>query len=252
MNNLILDYEQVMEKLNEIKRQGKNIKEQEILGETKYGLPIRHFLCGRGKRHIVITGAAHGSEIITTDFVLRLMQQIQKDGKDINMNDYTLHFIPILNPEGYLISTSAVRKIIPREMNLEEAEKICKEYYKAYKQDDAEAQKRRDEGLEPDRKTMKHHQEMFRNVDYTAIPAKYNDLRENIRKLYESGNIPNGTMQVWSANGDGIDMQANSKYNRNLDRIENVEKIYLERRYSNIISSMPGPLNCPYDVKKRI
>ena len=44
------------------------------------------------------------------------------------LKEFRLHLIPMLNPEGYLISSYAIRKLIPREMSQEEAEKIAKKY----------------------------------------------------------------------------------------------------------------------------
>ena len=96
--------------------------------------------------------------------------------KDINVNnkkwnnilkEFKLHLIPMLNPEGYLISTSAVRKLIPREMLQEEAEKISKQYYIAYRNDDKNEKKE------------KEHMEMFKNIDYTCISAKYKNIRNS-------------------------------------------------------------------------
>lgn len=139
MKNKILDYEQVNEILDNYTKE--NIfSETDDLGKTEYGLKIRHFMVGNGNNDIVITGATHGSEIITTDFILRLMSDIQNNSKKWNtiLKNFRLHLIPMLNPEGYLISTCAVRKLIPRNMSQEETELICKKYYSVYKTDDIE------------------------------------------------------------------------------------------------------------------
>ena len=139
--NNILDYEQVLEKLEKLlKESNGKIQKQENLATTKFGLPIEYYTIGHGKKDFVITGAMHGSEIITTDFVLKLMEEMTKQNgrfKNINLEDeYTFHFIPMLCPEGYLITTSAVRTRIPRDMSQDDAEKICKEYYEAVRTDD--------------------------------------------------------------------------------------------------------------------
>ena len=114
MKNLILDYEDVNNKIREITNEG-IIKRQSPLAITRFGLPIEYLTVGNGDKSIVITGATHGSEIITTDFVIKLMETInskhdEDDWKYI-LENYKLHIIPMLNPEGYLISTSAIRKI---------------------------------------------------------------------------------------------------------------------------------------------
>lgn len=252
--NKILDYEQVEEKLQHIVENGKGtIEQQPDLATTKYGLPIHYYTIGHGKKEIVITGATHGSEIISTDFVLQLMEEmIKPDGSfrgiDL-MDEYTFHIIPLLNPEGYLVATSAIRSLIPREMSLEQAEKICKEYYMAYRKDDQEALARKKEGLAPDRTSLKHHQAMFQHVNWTCIPEKYIGLRESIKEIYDKyPDLPAGSMVMWSANGDGIDIQANCVYNNAIEKIQCDEHVYKDAlRYSNIDTSHPGPINCPMD-----
>ena len=53
--------------------------------------------------------------------------------KDLDLDKYTFHFIPVHNPEGYIISTSAIRTLIGREATEDEIEKISKEYFMAYR-----------------------------------------------------------------------------------------------------------------------
>ena len=120
------------------------------------------------------------------------MEEIAKeDGafKEIDLSNYTFHIIPMLNPEGYIVATSAVRTLIPRNMSSEDAEKICKDYYMAYRTDDQEAMRRKKEGLEPDRTTIKHHQAMFQQADWTCIPEQFSELRQSIKmvqkKMYQ-------------------------------------------------------------------
>lgn len=249
--NIILDYEQVEEKLNQIVSKTNMITKQPDLAITKYGLPIHYYKIGNGNKEIVITGATHGSEIITTDFVLKLMEEMTKeDGKfkDVNLDEYTFHIIPLLNPEGYLISTSAVRQLIPREMSSKEAEKICREYYLAYRQDDRDAIERKKEGIKPDRTKMKRYQEMFKDIDYTCIPEKYKELRERVKEIYEKyPDIPKGTIINWSANGDGIDIQSNSVHNREtIEKMQANQHAFGTLRHENIDKSHPGPIGCPY------
>ena len=251
--NKILDYEQVEERLKTILSNSNGIiKQQQNLATTKYGFPIHYYTIGNGKKEIVITGATHGSEIVSTDFVLRLMEEIAKeDGafKEIDLSNYTFHIIPMLNPEGYIVATSAVRTLIPRNMSSEDAEKICKDYYMAYRTDDQEAMRRKKEGLEPDRTTIKHHQAMFQQADWTCIPEQFSELRQSIKRIYEKyPDLPKGSMITWSSNGDGIDIQANCVYNSAIGKVLSDEHNYKDGlRYSNIDTSHPGPINCPMD-----
>lgn len=258
--NLILDYDQAEKKLRRIASKGK-INQEDDLGISTYGLPIHHYTIGSGQKEIVITGATHGCEIISADFVMNLMEKISDDSHEsnINFNEYKLHFIPILNPEGYLIATSAVRKLIPREMSSKDAEKICKDYYLKYRQDDIDATEKRKAGIEQDRNPehLRHFQEMFKDVDYTCIPEKYLQIRESVREILEKyPDIPKGTLQIWSANANGIDPQANSKYNSTLIRALNGklgkdEAVYVNNlRYGNINQTHPGPINSGFDPEK--
>ncbi len=238
MEKNIIDYEQTKEKLQDIVKKG-TINKEKNLAITKYGLPIEHFTVGKGEKDVVITGATHGSEIITTDFVIKLMEDINPKNNvwsDI-LKEFKIHFIPILNPEGYLISTSAIRQLIPRQMEQEEVQKICKQYYLAYREDDVNP------------KTVKRFQKMFENIDYTCIPEKYHDLRESVKNIFEKyPDLPKGCLQMWSSNGNGVDIQANSKYNPQIDKIMANKKIYMKsKRFDNIDISHPGPINCPFD-----
>lgn len=249
--NLILDYEQVTQKLEQMVKSCK-IKQEENIGITKYGLPIQHFSIGKGEKDVVITGATHGCEIISTDFVLKLMENLATMKKSDLFNTYKLHFIPMLNPEGYLISTSAIRKLIPRDMSSEEAEKICKQYYLEYRADDIEGKDRLKKGLNPDRHSIKRHQRFFEGIDYKCIPDKYMKIRNTVKDIYEKyDDLPKNSLHIWSANADGIDIQANCIYNNKMQRIQNGEVIYKDdSRQSNIQISHPGPVNCPFDKEK--
>lgn len=54
VKNNILDYEQVNEILDNLV-EDKTFVELNDLGNTEYGLPIRHFTIGNGNNNIVIT-----------------------------------------------------------------------------------------------------------------------------------------------------------------------------------------------------
>lgn len=244
MLNNILDYEQAEEKMQQIAQKG-TIEELEPLAITKCDLPIRHFITGNGEKDIVITGATHGSEIISTDFIIKLMEEINSNPSNWKqvLENYKIHFIPMLNPEGYLISTSAVRKLIPRNMSQEEAEKICKEYYRIYRLDTTDPDKT---------STLKRHQAMFEGVDYSCIPDKYAKVKESVKEIFEKyPDLPKWCLHIWSANASGIDIQANSEHNPQIQQILQGGPIYMNAiRFDNIDISHPGPINCPFDKEK--
>lgn len=222
MNN-ILDYEQVIEKLQKIISNGK-MQENKPIGYSTFGLPISHYTYGNGQNNIVISGATHGCELISTDLVLRLMEAIPNY---INIQNYTIHFFPMINPEGYLISTSAVRKIIPRDMENEQAQTIIDNYVKNYNAHDFS------------------YQNTFANVDYTCISEKYEGLRNSVKQICENNNVPKGTLQVWSSNGNGIDLNQNCPYNKKMEYLRNNETLYGNKSYGNILVTKPGPIGCP-------
>ena len=78
-----------------------------------------------------------GCEIITEYFILEVIISFLKDKElyEKYSNTYTFHFIPLLNPEGYIISTSNVLKNT-LNLNKKELEKLATEYLLAYDQDD--------------------------------------------------------------------------------------------------------------------
>ena len=245
MTNQILDYEQAEEKMQQVVHKG-TIEELEPLAITKYNLPIRHYTAGAGEKDIVLTGSTHGCEIISTDFIIKLMEDINNNPSNWEqiLKNYKLHFVPMLNPEGYLISTSAIRKLIPRNMPSDEAEKICKEYYKVYRLDTAE----------PDKTSnLKRYQKMFEGIDYNCIPDKYIEIKKSVKDIFEKyPDLPRWCLHIWSSNADGIDIQANSEYNPQIQQIKKGQKLYMNAvRFDNIDISHPGPINCPYNKEKQ-
>lgn len=243
--NCILDYEQVCNKLNLLSTYN-IIKSHPPIGSSSFNLPIPHYSVGNGKNHIVLSGAMHGCELISTNFILQVMESIANGDnrfKFLKKNQHTLHFFPILNPEGYLISSSAVRAKIPRDMSNTDAQKIYNEYSEAYRSDDADCHMKLNTKI-------KKHQLYFEDVDFSCIPGKYCDLRNNIKKICEDYNIPNGTLQTWSSNGHGVDLNQNTKYNYKINLIKDNINLFSIMRYDNIRATRPGPIGCPIRGKK--
>ena len=250
INKVIYDFEEFQSKMEELVKKSKGmLKEHNNGWTTECGLPIKHYSIGSGKKHIVILGAYHGLEIISTEFLVYTINDIinkKDDYKDI-FKQYTLDFIPVVNPEGYIITTTAIRKVISRESNLKEVELIAKKFTEAYKKDEKIEISRKENGLQTDNESLKEYQKMFENVTYNDIPDKYLKIKKKLKELYEKFNIPKGTMISWAANANGIDLNANTKYNRHLNDIKDNKDLYLSLRYSNIKYSTPGPMNCPWN-----
>ena len=251
-NTVIYDYEEIENTINEIIKKSKSNNypfiEIDNNWKTECNLLIKHYSIGSGNNHIVFLAAFHGAEIISTEFLIYVMDYIATNEKDFFeiLKDYTLDFIPMVNPEGYLITTSIIRTVIPRNMSASDIEKICHKYWLLYKQDDDEAIKSKI----TDNIKLKNYQSMFKDATYNDIPDRYNIVKKKIDELYQKHKIPDGAIISWCANANGIDLNANTKYNRNLVKIEQGEKLYMPLRYSNICFSEPGPINCPYDINK--
>lgn len=249
---VIYDYEEVEDEINEIIKKSESntysFIEIENNWKTECDLPIRHYSIGSGIKHIVLLAAVHGAEIISTEFLIYVINYIVKTEKEFLeiLKEYTLDFIPIVNPEGYIITTSAIRTQIPRNMSASDIERICSKYLQLYKEDDDKVI----DGEMTDNTELKYYQSMFKQATYQYIPDKYKKVKEKIKGIYQKYKIPDGAIIAWSANANGIDLNANTKYNRNISRIDNGEELYMHLRYSNIRFSEPGPINCPYDKNK--
>lgn len=100
-----------------------------ILSKTEYNYPIYYISIGEGKKDIFLIGGTHGSEIITTDYLLQLIENIPKL-ENFDPNIFTLKIIPLLNPEGYNISTNTFQNI-----KEEDFYKKSYEYYLRYRTD---------------------------------------------------------------------------------------------------------------------
>lgn len=246
MNNKILDYKQVLKKLNNIECYSNKIKREEPIGKTSYGLPILHYTVGTGKNHVVLSAAQHGCEIITTEFLINVMEKIARNhGKFqfLDKNEYTLHFLPMLNPEGYLIVTSALRKMIKKDLPNDEAQEVYNDYLDAYRKDDNDCKLKLN-------KKVKYHQQYFGHINpYVILNREFLNLKCKLQKIYKDGNIPEGTLVTWHSNGNGVDLNQNTPYNYKIDAIKEGKKLYSLFRYDNIETTKPGPIGCPMQGK---
>ena len=247
MNNRILDYNQVLQKLRKLERNSDVIKSAEHLGRTTLNLPILHYTVGSGKNHIVLSASQHGCEIITTDFLLALMDKISNKDKRfefLNNGHYTLHFLPMLNPEGYIISTSAVRTVIKRNTSDFEAQSLYHEYLEAYRRDDLDCK------LKLNTKE-KYHQKFFGHIDpYLLMQNNFKKAHKIIAKIYDNKELSRGTLAVWHSNANGVDLNQNMPYNYKIQAIQEGKKLYSLFRYDNIETTRPGPIGCPMRGKE--
>lgn len=221
---MILDYNEVNKILDSFNNT--IVKENEPLNYTENAkLPIRYFTLGNGNKHIVVTAAWHSNEIITTSFVIELMQYLVNN--NYQFNNLKIHFIPILNPEGYLINTSAIKRKLPSK----NITNYCYEYYKNFKYD----------ALNPNNK-VKLHQLMFEDIDYTCIDNEYFILRDKVQEILS--NHPKGSIIDWSSNGNGIDLNSNT-----INKIVSQNEYNKQATYNNIRLDIPSPIGYPGNNK---
>ena len=68
-----------------------------------------------------------------------------------------------------------------------------------------------------------------------------------IKKIYEENKIPKGSLQIWSSNGNGVDLEENCEENK---RYYLTKEEYAKLRYENININQVGPIGCPNKNKK--
>ena len=243
INFELLDYGRYHRRLGKIIFNAKNpVAIHNSIARTKCGFDVEHYSIGNGPHHIVVVGGTHGCEIISVDFVTKLMEEIslgRGEYKDVDLDYFTFDFFPLHNPEGFIISTSAINQVVSNELNPEEKEKKCKEFYLAFRQDDINSVKNEHQD-EP-----KLHHQMFKDVTWECIPQKYEKLRENVRVMYESYNFPAGSIVDWRSNGSGVELNANTPDNPRFRYVMEGIRDYGKLRYNTIARNFPGPIGVP-------
>ena len=136
------------------------------LGSTASGLPIKHYALGNGLKHILVLGGERGNDIINSQAVYFLIsylaQKITNESLDNLLARYTFDFVPVLNPEGYIITTSAIdyyiRSSTQNQSDIESADydlivSLFQKYGEAYS-------KCRDENWSPIHNSLYSYQEL--------------------------------------------------------------------------------------------
>ncbi len=207
------------------------------IGYTTFNYPIDCYKIGYGKRHVLLLGDTHGCEIVTTYFLLEFILTILNDDElyEKYSKYYTFHIIPILNPEGYIISTSNVCQNV-KGLTTTEFEELAKEYLKKYNLDDEIAKK--------NIKANKEHRNVLKtSTEY--IPDE--KLRKNVERILKNCNLSSSVLPTWSANGMGIDLNRNSIHNfKQAKKLANKKK-FANLRYNDIPTTKPSPIGYPGD-----
>lgn len=233
---IILDYDQMIEKLHSFNNK---IKKEKSIGNTKFNYEIEHYTYGHGKEHVIIVGGTHAMELISAHFVLELMEKLENEKIKLNEEKYTIHFIPILNPEGTIIVTSAIRTLIDKNISNELEQEICNQYYLNAKLDDYYVEK-------DNNKNEKLHHLMFQKATYQCISDKHEKLKENIKEIVEKYNLPIGSLIDWANNGNGIDLNSNVETGKYFEEKKKNQSVYMHLRFNTLDMMKPGPIGCPY------
>lgn len=77
-----------------------NLHRWEILGYSSEERPILSMTLGNGPKRICIWAGMHGNEITGLHIVLRLIELFQNN--QVDFDQYTLHCIPVINPDAYV------------------------------------------------------------------------------------------------------------------------------------------------------
>ena len=244
-----MNYQDVNDRIEKLMHDNESIneiKKERPFGYTEYGLPIQHYTMGNGPKHIVISGSYHAAEIITTIFVVRLMEDMAKDA-EFKKDEYTLDFIPIVNPEGYLITTSMQDLYLGDNTTEEEKILEAKTYWASYRADATiPAKVRNGELPETAMLEKKSYQALFDNVNLEEYLKDYPKIKESVLNIVQKNNYPVGVMAAWSANASGIDLSQNVPYNPAIKTLLEADgPVYNHLAYANTRKDIPGPVNTP-------
>lgn len=235
----ILDYEQMLDFL--AKLNPKIIKEEKPIGNSNFGEPIRHYSYGKGKYHVILTAGTHSSELITNIFLLRFMEKLSNKEISLDENIFTLHFFPILNPEGTIVVTSAIRTMISKESDDFFEQLACLNYYLNSRNDDYNVVKYKDISDKLIHLT-------FKNADFNCINEKYEKLRNSMEHLLKD--LPKGVMVNWSSNGLGVDLNSNIEFGEYVEKYKISDTYYGGLRLNQINRFKLGPFGCPFRTKE--
>lgn len=238
LKEYILSYENVINKLDKLcEEYPKVIFKNSPIGYTSFGYDINYYKLGNGNKDVILIAATHGCELVTVTFLIEFIYTMVCENATYSkyFNDYTFHIIPVLNPEGYIISSSNVIQNI-QGMNVNILQNFCKKYIQLYEQDDLNAEK----GLICEK--------LYKTLMNTSCDFIENaDLRDNVDKILKNCNLDNRVLPIWQTNGMGIDINANS-----IHEFENMKKQKDKNkcgklRYNDIPVNIPSPNGFPGD-----
>lgn len=234
----ILSYQDIYSLLNEYCNNPKykyRIKKEINKNYTIFKYPLSSYIIGSGKKHVILFSNTHGCEIITSLFILEFISTLILNDDIYNYYclNYTFHFIPLVNPEGFIIASSQVSFNV-KNLNDNSLEDISKLYLDAYNLDD-----------QLSKKHVKY-EKLYKAILKTSCKLiKNKNMIKSINNILTNCNLTSKILPVWSANGVGIDPNSNSIHKFcEIKKLRNNWK-YAKLRYNDIPVTCPSPISYP-------
>ena len=238
LKKFILSYNDICKLLNEFCNNPKyehRLKKEPTLCYSSFGYPLNSYNIGTGTKHVVILSNTHGCEIVTSLFVLEfILTIILSDNLYYYFSKkYTFHFIPLLNPEGFIISSSQVYFNL-KNLNNYEIEEISQKYLNAYNLDDKIALK-----------NVKK-EKLYKNILKTSCNLIDNtSMIKCVNNILINCNLDSRILPVWSANGLGYDPNSNSLHKFCEMKFLRSKWKCSKLRYNDIPVTIPSPMSYP-------
>lgn len=111
--------------IKKLQRKYHDVLQLKIIGKSHYGKKLYAVKLGSGERNIIIVGAHHGREWLTSALIMKMIEDYagiyRKEGeigsyKSTVLNDVAIWFVPMLNPDGVDIQQGLLEKF-PRAMH---------------------------------------------------------------------------------------------------------------------------------------
>ena len=118
-------YEDMVSDLKSIESKYASLAKVKSLAKTADGRDIYDLVVGKGSRQLVVHGGCHAREYMGSLLVMNQAENFLKHYWDGNysgrpyrelLNDYQIHFIPMLNPDGITISQKGIDGIRSAEL----------------------------------------------------------------------------------------------------------------------------------------
>ncbi|WP_256218460.1 M14 family zinc carboxypeptidase [Bacillus sp. MUM 116] len=107
--------------LSKIQRKYNQVVGIQSIGTTYFGKNIWAVKLGKGKKNIALIGSHHGREWLTSTLLMKMLETYaeayNKEKKNTEiLNEVSIWFIPMLNPDGVMIQQNDFTGIPPKQL----------------------------------------------------------------------------------------------------------------------------------------